>query len=200
MKTEQSTVTPEQAGLSLVIISGPVAGVNVSKHEGKENLWPHIAYEVALMRDGREVWRGPYKLGVGHVKWPGLRAVEDCIFHPGTQGMTSDEMNVLRIHARRQFVKCTPEGKNTEARAAAKLAKRQKVAPKLDDVAHSLLLDGAAHFDSETFVDWCANYGYDEDSRTAEAAFRTCDETGRTLLRALGRETVDALRNWASNY
>jgi hypothetical protein len=48
-------------------------------------------------------------------------------------------------------------------------------APKLADVLYSLLLDGEAA--DETFEDWCANYGYDSDSRKAEATFsRTTKE------------------------
>jgi hypothetical protein len=188
--SELATTTPTQLGLSLQIISGPAGHV--------ESDWPCIKYVVALRRDTSklcEVWSGDYKIGVGHVKWPTLAQVEGAVF-----SFTPDETNVLRIRARGQALKETPEAMALEADVAAELARRQKVAPDLNDVVASLICDGSAHFDSHAFETWCDDFGYDTDSRKAEATFRTCDETGRKLARALTADELAGLREWASNF
>lgn len=184
----KTPITPAEAGLSLKIVSGPTAGVDISRGEDrKENAWPHIAYSVELWDGAKYIFTTPYKLGIGHVKRP-------AVFR--SSQFTSDEQRVLN-HWNANW---NTDGKRIQAAVAAKLAKSQKVAPTLDDVAASLLLDGSAHFDSQSFEDWCANYGYDTDSRSAEDFFRTCDNIGRALSRALGREKIDSLREWASNH
>ena len=86
------------------------------------------------------------------------------------------------------------------ASVAAKLAEFQKVAPKLADVVHSLISDGSAYFDGQSFEEWAGDCGYDTDSRKAEETYRTCDAIGRALVRGLGRETVERLREAAQDY
>lgn len=186
--------TPAQVGLSINVISGP-------RGEVHDNNWPCIAYTMELLNERRKViWSGPYSLGVGHVKWPSLSVIENYNFHPTTWGLNSEELNVARIHARGQTLKKTPEGMAIEASVAAKLAKKQSVKPKLENVCHSLLLDGSAFFDGERFEDWANNLGYSSDSIKAKETFEACDRTGRDLSRALSRDDLEALREWASTY
>lgn len=188
----KTIINPEQAGLTLAVLCGPRGTV-------LDN-WPCIEYTLRISNERRQiVWTGEYRLGVGHVQWPSA-AIVAANYHSSTRGLTSDEENVCRIHARGQTVKKTPEGLATEASAAAKLAKIQEVAPNLNDVCHSLLSDGSAFFDGQRFEDWAADMGYDADSRKAEATFRACDEIGRALSRALSRDQLDGLREWAGNY
>ena len=52
-------------------------------------------------------------------------------------------------------------------------------APHAASVLHSLVLDGQAV--DMSFVDWCAEYGYDEDSRKALSTYEACCECGRKL-------------------
>lgn len=192
-------ITPEEAGLTLAVLSGPRGAVDTTKEDGNDNYWPHIAYTVELLLDGKVVWTGPYKLGVGHVKWPKEHTLNiSC--SPATRGLTADEENVCRIHARGQVLKKTPGGMATEASTAAKLAQIQKIKPKIEDVCHSLVMDGSAYFDGLRFEDWCADYGYSDDSIKAKETFETCDRIGRDLSRALKKETLAGLREWASNY
>lgn len=80
------------------------------------------------------------------------------------------------------------------------MAKRQLVKPKLEDVVSSLILDGSPYFNGEKFEDWAANCGYDADSRKAESIYRECMETGRALQAAIGKQDLESLREWASNY
>lgn len=179
----------EAAGLSLQC-SPPRPGVD-SEHSGAA--WPHIAYTVTILRNGREVWSGPYKLGVGHVK-PGKPRVTMY----GPTPFTVEEESLLttwqyKPHA--QFL-----SKELWSSVAAKLAVAQKVAPKLADVVHSLISDGSAYFDGQSFEEWAGDLGYDSDSRKAEETFRTCDAIGRKLQCALGRELVEKLREAAHDY
>lgn len=56
--------------------------------------------------------------------------------------------------------------------------------PTLDDVLYCLVMDAEAA--SETFEDWCANFGYDTDSRKAEATYNACVQIGIKLRNLLG--------------
>jgi hypothetical protein len=180
MKTTQP-ITPEQAGLSLSVIAGPTGALRED--------WPCISYRVAIHDSRRrEVWSGDYHLGTGHVKFRGKRPVN----------LSLTEASIAEHLALGKTIR--PEYRKEQAETAAKFAKVQGVTPKLNDVAHSILSDGAAFFDGQRFEDWAADFGYDPDSRKAEAVFKACDDTGRQLARAFSRDTLDGLREWASNY
>lgn len=184
MNKEAKAITPDEAGLSIEIISGPRGAV--------KDDWPCIEFTIQLMNARRvEIWRGEYSLGVGHVKNP-------TRYDAYPLGLTQDEtyaLNTLRMKPSAQL-----KDKQLWANTAAKLAAAQKVAPKLNDVCHSLISNGAAFFDGQRFEDWASDLGYDPDSRKAENTFRLCDEIGRALSRHLSRDQIDGLREWASNY
>jgi len=55
--------------------------------------------------------------------------------------------------------------------------------PTADDVVESLALDSFAL--SVSFEEWCADYGYDTDSRSAEATYRACRRLGERFARLL---------------
>lgn len=46
----------------------------------------------------------------------------------------------------------------------------------------------------ETFQDFCAEYGYDEDSRKAYALWRRCDAFAKRLRRFFTRDEINALQ------
>lgn len=196
MNTEETkSLTPEAAGLTLAVLSGPRGEVR-AEHDQETGKplpgWPCIAYTCQLSDARRRViWTGDYRLGVGHVKWPkGGEA------YP--QGITSNEeycLNTVRMNPSAQI-----KDKQLLTDTAAKLAKYQKVTPTLNDVCHSLLMDGAAFFDGQRFEDWASDYGYSADSISAKETFEACDKIGRELSRALSRETLEGLCEWASNY
>jgi hypothetical protein len=184
MTTETKAIAPEQAGLSLAILSGP-------RGEVRED-WPCIAYTCHLSDSRRRViWTGEFRLGVGHVKWPKGNEV-----YP--EGITQDEMyclNTIRMKPGAQI-----KDKQLWANTAAKLAEAQKVTPSLNDVCHSLLSDGSAFFDGQRFEEWAGDLGYSDDSIKAKEIFETCDRIGRDLSRALSRDEIAGLREWASQY
>lgn len=63
---------------------------------------------------------------------------------------------------------------------------KRPVAPKVDEVLHSLFLD--AQCGSLSFNDFCSEFGYDNDSISAFDTYRACMESGEKLRRALGPE------------
>ena len=55
---------------------------------------------------------------------------------------------------------------------AKEIKQWRPVAPTAGSVLYSLLLDASGA--DENFYDWCANYGYDTDSRKALATYEAC--------------------------
>lgn len=56
------------------------------------------------------------------------------------------------------------------------------VKPTLDDVMHCLVGDAEAA--TQTFDEWCSNFGYDTDSRKALSTYLACQETANKLVKA----------------
>lgn len=78
----------------------------------------------------------------------------------------------------------------------AKFCKPQ--APSAASVLHSIVLDSsAAH---ETFADWCANLGHDEDSRKAFAAYEQCQKNQKKLRGVFSRAQIETLSNLLQDY
>lgn len=174
-------------GFSLEIIAGPTVAVEPADSKDSKP-WVHIAYSVRLLRNGREVITTPYKLGSGHVPKGALLAVRN---------VTNHEQLCQNTIGRNYTPHHEAPGYLSLLEKAARLA---KVVPTLAGVLHSLVLDGAAYFDAETFEDWAGNYGYDTDSRKAKVIWRACDETGRKLARVLSADDIATLREAAANH
>ena len=58
--------------------------------------------------------------------------------------------------------------------------------PEIDQVLHCLFMD--AQCGSESFDEFCANYGYSDDSLKALDTYRDCIESGKKLRLALGKD------------
>lgn len=65
--------------------------------------------------------------------------------------------------------------------------------PSLVEVVSSLLLDASA-IDHAKFESWAHEYGYDTDSRKAEATYRACLEVGLALRAGLGDDGLSMAR------
>lgn len=61
--------------------------------------------------------------------------------------------------------------------------------PNVADVLHALISDARAG--EETFEDFCADFGYDTDSRRAEQTWKTCSRMTPKIKRFLGDELED---------
>lgn len=65
-------------------------------------------------------------------------------------------------------------------------------APEAADFLHSFLSDGEAV--NMSFTDWCAEYGYDDDSIKALRTYEACCAIGAKLRQFFTRDDVEALR------
>lgn len=70
--------------------------------------------------------------------------------------------------------------------------------PKVADVLHSLILDASAA--DENFVDWCANYGYSDDSIKAMNTYKTCLDTATALRKYFAPDVLRQIRELLQNY
>jgi hypothetical protein len=70
-------------------------------------------------------------------------------------------------------------------------------APDVATVVHSLVLDSSACDNSH--ADWCANFGYDEDSRKAMDIYLACQRNGTTLRKFFGKD-FEAVKEAAQDY
>lgn len=65
--------------------------------------------------------------------------------------------------------------------------------PELADVLDCLASDACSYDNARDFEDWCAEYGYDTDSRKAERTYRAVERQREGLYRLLGDEAYREL-------
>jgi hypothetical protein len=65
--------------------------------------------------------------------------------------------------------------------------------PTADEVLDCLASDASFVVNSRSFEDWCADLGYDTDSRKAEKTFKTCERQAERLQKFLGTEYYETL-------
>lgn len=71
-------------------------------------------------------------------------------------------------------------------------------APKFTGVLHSLVLDASAA--DENFNDWCANFGYDNDSIKALNTYQECLAVAEKLSQCFTREELEQIRELVQDY
>lgn len=157
--------------------------------------WEHFGFQCSLSRNGKVFWAGPYKLGLAHVNLPpkeadiGSYGIMRCIEH-------NQVMWALRNNPGAKFL---PEFQCHKLRVYQQLAVKQKLAPKLNDVMHSLLSDGSAHWDNESFEEWVGNFGCSSDSVKALKTFEECVEIGRAISRTFHPIEIEEMRETAQD-
>ena len=72
------------------------------------------------------------------------------------------------------------------------------VKPSNADILHSLTVDAAAA--DENFSDWCANYGYSDDSIKALNTYKQCLEIATALRKHFDRATLEAIREAVADH
>jgi hypothetical protein len=77
-------------------------------------------------------------------------------------------------------------------------ATAKPVKPKVADVLHSLILDASAA--NENFHDWCANYGYSDDSIKAMNTYKACLEVAQALRKHFSPDTLRQVRELLQDY
>jgi hypothetical protein len=70
--------------------------------------------------------------------------------------------------------------------------------PKVADVLHSLIMDANAA--DENFHEWCANYGYSDDSIKAMNTYKACLEIAVALRKHFSPDTLRQVRELLQDY
>lgn len=99
---------------------------------------------------------------------------------PGHDDWQADHYKVTLRYARRQLTTMFYQGYGHHGKY-----------PKATDVLSALISDARSYYDAEGFDDWCAELGYDSDSRKAERIYKTCAREAKRLQRFLGVTTYD---------
>ena len=71
-------------------------------------------------------------------------------------------------------------------------------APTIKDVLYSLISDSSAL--ETSFEYWCADYGYDTDSRKAFETYQACCDIGKKINRLFNSKTRAAMREFFQEY
>lgn len=69
----------------------------------------------------------------------------------------------------------------------------EPISPEIGNVLFCLASDARGVTDALSFEDWAADYGYDTDSRKAEATYHACQRIASDLARILGRDVLQEL-------
>ena len=140
--------------------------------DGKRAEWPHDVWSVTL-HHGDKTHTTEFKCGIGHRKLPAGFPKKDI-----RSGGRGSEYYVERL------------GWLDDVKAA-EAALTKPVAPTTADVLACLLSDASGA--SETFEEWCLNFGFSDDSMKAMETYRACQKTRPALQRFLGTELMDRL-------
>lgn len=127
---------------------------------------------VTLKRDGREVLTTDYGAGIAY-----------CPSYKSARRLSLDEAAAIEYE--------TEHGKAKSGGAP--------ILPDPCDVVASLMLD-AGVLDAGGFEGWASEFGFDPDSRKAEAMYRACLEIALNLRAGLGDAIMSELREAAQDW
>lgn len=146
-----------------------------SMSRNKDEKRPSLNWVVALKKGGRTIVSTDYMAGEAH-----------CPSFKLQSRRTVDQDNTIKAECE------TGRGRTGPHRI-------KRILPKPEDVVHSLIMD-ADVLEYATFEDWAASFGYETDSRKAEAIYRACLEIALKLRNGLGEATLAALRTAFEDY
>jgi hypothetical protein len=163
-------------------LSNKLAGINLdmtARHielviPSNPSDWAHDRWEITISYEGRSL-STEYKTGLGH------RAL--------ARGTNKTFKGLVAMYYGKRVDGTATANMNVEQAAMAGLI--VPVKPDLVDVMHSLLMDAGGA--SETFENWCANFGYDSDSRRALNTYLECQKISDSMNKVLGQKMVQDL-------
>jgi hypothetical protein len=160
-----------------------------SQSRNKDEKDPCLNWVVTLGR-GRQQIETDYMQGIAHL--PGY-----C--HSSANKLIEAEA----IHRAAETGKWNPKHDKAGLRAGASWAQmsleKPIPVPALDAVLYCLVMD-ANVLNSAGFEDWASEYGYDTDSRSAEATYRGCLEIALKLQAMLGAAGMAKLAEAFQDY
>lgn len=158
-----------------VTVAATFVPQSASRNSGEKA--PTLNWRVTVQRPGRRSFATDYQQGIGHA--PGYVHLPPTLYN---------EHN-LKL--------ATEKGKYPLDWRVQSHNGKPLPPPDACDVVACLLSDGDAY--GEPFEEWAMNYGYDPDSRKAEAIYHACQEVGRAMSRLFTGEERDRLRDLAND-
>lgn len=159
-----------------------------SKSRNYAKKWRSLNWQVTIKGpDGRAILTTDYAAGIGHC--PSYKN-----HNPKVHGCRNSMLHDTFITHELEY--------GTEASSFNTQYSPRKGKPILPDangVMCSLLMDSEA-IDHATFESWANEFGYDTDSREAEATYRQCLEIGLKLRAGLGDKVLTELRDMFQGY
>lgn len=141
----------------------------------------NLNWKITLLHKGQKVITTDYSAGIAH-----------CPSYPKNGRITTDIATQLESE--------TERGKQTKIGGFTGHAfLGDTLKPDACDVMYGLLVDAEA-IDHPSFEDWASSFGYDTDSRKAEACYRACLETALAIRAAIGEVGLTMLREACQDY
>lgn len=140
----------------------------------------NLNWRVSLLRKEQIVLSTDYSAGIGHI--PGYKHTQ--------KSMSVDAYNTLV---------CICESGNNSWENTGRMKHNKIPNPTIDDVLYSLVMDSAA-IDYPNFESWASDFGYETDSRAAEAIYKACLDTGLRLRAAVGSKGLARLQEVFQDY
>lgn len=162
---------------------------NAAPRNGQDKPWQSLNWKVTLERNGRAFLTTDYSAGIGHA--PSANAKAPRTFHG------SDSW--YRAHATEWEIEHGYAARWSWGAEFKRALPAKPLMPEIEAVLSSLVLDSGV-LDYPGFEAWADEYGYDADSRTAEATWRECLNTALQLRAAIGDAGIEALRTACEDY
>ena len=174
----------DSMGLTLDAVFVPFSQSRNAKGKYKSLNW-----KVTLRRDGREVLTADYSAGCAHA--PSYKQ------HFGRPTNNSRDRELMVEWECEHGYPARGVGFGTKVYGGSNA--KNAILPDSCDVLHSLVLD-ADVLEHRGFEYWASNFGYDTDSRKAEAIYRACLDLALKLKNSLSDEQFAALRKAFQDY
>lgn len=198
-------MTPTEALASLgLTVTAEFVPFSLSRNNGKtkgKEKFLSLNWNVTALRNGREILKTEYSAGIGHC--PGMKKpVPSTWDRPNRfwfssiseweieNGYEASWMRFTGFSAMRRAA--TEEEMNDGKRDRV----RKAILPKTEDVFYSLINDIV----EEPFEDWCANFGYSDDSIDAKRLYDLCVDHTMRLRSAIGDAGIETLRAAFQDY
>jgi hypothetical protein len=186
-----------------------------SRNKGEDR--KSLNWKVALLRNGKQVLETYYSAGSGHCPGKATRAPSsyhardrrrtDGKPYPGTTSAyrtpteaerLSDYLDALHaMECETGFAhEYTMQGFRPRR---VRNTGRIPILPGLADVLYPLVID-ASVLDYSGFEDWAANFGYEPDSRKAEAIYKSCIEIALHIRNGVGEDGLAKLQAAFQDY
>lgn len=180
--TEKIHAEMERQGISIVSVFVPWSQSRNFKAGSTCANDRSLNWKVTIKKGDREILTTDYMAGIAHCP-----SYNDKDFgRPGYMSINRDNALVEETEKGRAVGHITGMSGST-------------ISPEIPSVIACLCSD-ADIIDTSSFEDWAANWGYDTDSRAAEATYRACLDTALKLRNGLGDAGFAALRTACEGY